>query len=676
VLIARPNASFARRWLEQYASFGSAGAGDEWAGLSVHFPVKLAAAHPREAVLLPHTAFFWPDWDESSLKSLLLLASEDMTPAFVAPKVDALHEWSPQPSRSSMLGRAVRALFGSAPEAGLGSLASGSPLHAGSRPSALRSRYAVHLWTRLSADYVLSTWTAEYLHTVRSSLNVEMAKIAPAPAWLQQAEAKTPMDGGGGLAGWRLDASGRRTLSHAPTPRLATPVTFWPLRPAVYPRSALLLEDISGGRSHGWIYSRGCGDAPVLTPTGAAMSISTGQPDATLNAFSAAEDGRHTPGSFTAPARGGACWAQAGSPSASAAGEGLDGLGFSLVYSNPLEGFVPLPPASAAAFSVSWYARHQALADDCGGGANWWALSFGDSRQLIAGARISAAGLLTPVLLEAAGSRPRVIARSNHASVCNNGWHHYLVSVSGPRRELLLYIDGIESARGRWGHADILPRGLWIGTSEVAISARTLPDSSIDGRRLSSLAKLALFSDAIHPGQLAPEWLAGPALPSSHTSAAHAGAHASTGAAGLAVVVAPAGEGHAAWTPEPVGVSRLAGWASMLLFAPAPPLTAPAPAFNACAACDGLWPQLEPRILPASPVGPVLALVTLLLMMCFIAPMLASSPLTSRLLRRSLSPGYKSLPQFVARASFDREAARAIEIGPWRLALRRRHLVT
>jgi len=180
---------------------------------------------------------------------------------------------------------------------------------------------------------------------------------------------------------------------------------------------------------------------------------------------------------------------------------------------------VPLPPARAAAFSVSWYARHEALADDCGGGANWWALSFGEGKQLIAGARTSASGQLTPVLVEAVGARPRVALRSRHASVCNNGWHHYLVSISGPRREALLYVDGAESARGRWSYEAIRPLGLWIGISEIAISARTLPDSAVDGRRLSSLARLALFADAIDPGQLAPEWLAGPPHPSSQSAA-------------------------------------------------------------------------------------------------------------------------------------------------------------
>lgn len=694
VLIARPNASFARRWLEQYAAFGSSSAGDEWAGLSVHFPVRLAAAHTREVILLPHTAFFWPDWDESSLKALLLLASEDLTPAFVAPERDAMNEWVPQPSGSSMLGRSVRALIGSAHRVGVASLASAAPLPAGSAQltggvrshSALRSRYAVHLWTRLSSDYVLSAWTAEYLHTVRSSLNLEIAKIAKPPAWLQHVEAAAP-SAGQRLGGWRLDASGRRTLSHAPTPRrgLALPVAFWPLRPAAHPRSALLLEDTSGGRSHGWIYSRSCGAALVLTSTGnaSALPVSAGQFDTAPAGSSAAEATRHTPGRSQAAAPAGACWAQPWSPSASAAEAPLGPahwLGFSLAYSDPLEGFVPLPPARAAAFSVSWYARHEALADDCGGGANWWALSFGEGKQLIAGARTSASGQLTPVLVEAVGARPRVALRSRHASVCNNGWHHYLVSISGPRREALLYVDGAESARGRWSYEAIRPLGLWIGISEIAISARTLPDSAVDGRRLSSLARLALFADAIDPGQLAPEWLAGPPHPSSQSAADRAGAPAWTRLAvhrDSAAVIAPTSEEHATWTPEPVGVSRLAGWASVLLFAPAPPLSAHAPPYSACMACDGLWAPVEPRILPASLVPPVIALATLMLVACLVGPMFAAHPLTSRLLRRRVSLGYKPVPQAEDQAASSyREAVCAIEMGPWRLALRRRQCTT
>jgi hypothetical protein len=692
VLIARPNASFARRWLEQYVTFGSSSAGDEWAGLSVHFPVKLAAAHAREVLLVPHTAFFWPDWDESSLQALLLLASEDFTPTFVAIETDVVQEWAPQPSGGSMLGRAVRALTGSAHGNGLpwraSSLPAG-PAHSASglwSHSALRSRYAVHLWTRLSSDYVLSAWTAEYLHTVRSSLNLEMAKIAVAPAWLLQAETAATSGGMQQLGGWRLDASGRRTLSHAPTPRrgLASPMAFWPLRPAAHPRSALLLEDISGGHSHGWIYCRSCEAAspPTSTDVTGGLPVPAGQFDTNPAGSSAAEGVLPTSGAFTAQAPAGGCWAQAGPPPANAAEESLEpapGLGFSLVYSDPLEGFVPLPPAPAAAFSVSWYARHEALADGCGGGANWWALSFGQGKQLIAGARTTASGHLAPVLLETAGARPRVLAGSGHASVCNNGWHHYLVSISGPRREALLYVDGVESARGRWSHATILPRGLWIGTSEVAISARTLSVTKLDGRRLSSLAKLALFADAVHPGQLAPEYLAGPLHFSSHTGAAQVESSAlarPVGPSGSAAVIAPTSDERAAWTPEPVDTSRLAGWASVLLSASAPLPSAHAPTYDACTACDGLWSPVEPRILPASLVPPVVALGTLIFLACLVGPMLAAHPLMSRLLRRGVSPGYKPLPQSATPAASNREAAlHAVEIGPWRLALRRRQRI-
>ena len=48
VMLARPNASFARRWLEEYRDFGDPSRGDLWSEHSVQRPVQLAAAHPDE----------------------------------------------------------------------------------------------------------------------------------------------------------------------------------------------------------------------------------------------------------------------------------------------------------------------------------------------------------------------------------------------------------------------------------------------------------------------------------------------------------------------------------------------------------------------------------------------------------------------------------------------------
>ena len=64
VMLARPNASFAVRWLEAYRDFGSAG--DAWSHHSVQLPAELAEQHPGEVHVLPHTAFFWPDWQEDT----------------------------------------------------------------------------------------------------------------------------------------------------------------------------------------------------------------------------------------------------------------------------------------------------------------------------------------------------------------------------------------------------------------------------------------------------------------------------------------------------------------------------------------------------------------------------------------------------------------------------------
>ena len=45
VMLARPNASFALRWLERYRDFGS-GHGDAWSYHSVQLPALLAEQHP------------------------------------------------------------------------------------------------------------------------------------------------------------------------------------------------------------------------------------------------------------------------------------------------------------------------------------------------------------------------------------------------------------------------------------------------------------------------------------------------------------------------------------------------------------------------------------------------------------------------------------------------------
>ena len=43
---------------------------------SVQLPAELAARHPAEVHVLPHTAFFWPDWHEAELKALFRESSK------------------------------------------------------------------------------------------------------------------------------------------------------------------------------------------------------------------------------------------------------------------------------------------------------------------------------------------------------------------------------------------------------------------------------------------------------------------------------------------------------------------------------------------------------------------------------------------------------------------------
>ena len=120
VMLARPNASFALRWLERYRDFGS-GHGDAWSYHSVQLPALLAESHPTEVHVLPHTAFFWPDWHEDTVRTLLLERSD--------------------------------------------------PLSHGA--------YAFHLWSSASQRMLLSAWSPSYLASVPSSLNCLLTRSLP-----------------------------------------------------------------------------------------------------------------------------------------------------------------------------------------------------------------------------------------------------------------------------------------------------------------------------------------------------------------------------------------------------------------------------------------------------------------------------------------------------------------
>ncbi|BGP29129.1 hypothetical protein JCM10296v2_000867 [Rhodotorula toruloides] len=66
VVLAKPYASFVTRWLETYRTFDK----NQWAKHSVTTPWDLARAYPTEITVLNKFAFFWPIWDDDSLRMI------------------------------------------------------------------------------------------------------------------------------------------------------------------------------------------------------------------------------------------------------------------------------------------------------------------------------------------------------------------------------------------------------------------------------------------------------------------------------------------------------------------------------------------------------------------------------------------------------------------------------
>jgi hypothetical protein len=66
LILAEPQAPFLKRWLNEYRSFR----GDEgyWSEHAVQVPARLASEYPEEITVLPHTAFFWPLWNEEHIE--------------------------------------------------------------------------------------------------------------------------------------------------------------------------------------------------------------------------------------------------------------------------------------------------------------------------------------------------------------------------------------------------------------------------------------------------------------------------------------------------------------------------------------------------------------------------------------------------------------------------------
>ncbi|KAL3929177.1 MAG: hypothetical protein SGPRY_002069, partial [Prymnesium sp.] len=169
VLLARPNASFARRWLAEYKTFGE-GTGDRWSEHSVQLPSRLAASFPSEVTVLGYLAFFWPDWHERELRQLLLDGHSS-----------ALSHLLPPPLLPPL-------------ERGEGE----GPPHTRGKG------FAVHLWNSLSSRYVLSQWSPEYILSVPSGLNCLMqVHTSHTPSFLRcwrNATALSPFPGRSVLA--------------------------------------------------------------------------------------------------------------------------------------------------------------------------------------------------------------------------------------------------------------------------------------------------------------------------------------------------------------------------------------------------------------------------------------------------------------------------------------------
>ncbi len=257
-------------------------------------------------------------------------------------------------------------------------------------------------------------------------------------------------------------------------------------------------------------------------------------------------------------------WVYASAGSAyrvSAAFFGADALAFS----SPLEAFIPLPRDTAQAdVTLSWWGAARSRWGGCGGAARWWTLSLGDGATLGAGVE-SSGGLLAPALLERRGRRAANLLLAPASSVCNNGWHHYVVSVSASARRLALHVDGSEvgtatwSARGAFGGSVPPTRGLWVGGEDVRITERTPRRASVDADSHLRMARLELFEGALTPAELP--------IASSRPEAARG------------------------WSPEPIAMPPRSPLAELLVGA-----AAAEPPGAECAACAGRLRQAEARL--------------------------------------------------------------------------------
>jgi hypothetical protein len=66
VILAEPDAPFIKRWYDEYRSFRS----DGWSEHSIQKPMELARKFPNEITVLPHDAFYSPDWSPEGVQAL------------------------------------------------------------------------------------------------------------------------------------------------------------------------------------------------------------------------------------------------------------------------------------------------------------------------------------------------------------------------------------------------------------------------------------------------------------------------------------------------------------------------------------------------------------------------------------------------------------------------------
>jgi hypothetical protein len=88
VILALPNASFVKRWLESYRSFRSVGRDKFWSEHSGAISKQLALQFPNEVTILDHKAFFWPLWTHEHLRWMFASAKD-----LDAPNAYAHHLW-------------------------------------------------------------------------------------------------------------------------------------------------------------------------------------------------------------------------------------------------------------------------------------------------------------------------------------------------------------------------------------------------------------------------------------------------------------------------------------------------------------------------------------------------------------------------------------------------------